>query len=348
MQLKPTTGTHIWIKDITEQDKVRGCYLVKAKNAGTTRKGDPFLSLVLADRSGEIEAKVWEGADELSPLFHEGDIVEVEGYANSYRERVQITVSALEVSNKDIEPGILLESAPAPISEMMKSLREIMKDLTNVNLKALIDRFLSDRKFISQFENAPAAKSFHHSYVGGLLEHTLSVCQMAVQVAEHYPQLDRDLLITAAFLHDIGKIKEFKFDNTINYSDEGRLLGHLVLGAGMLDDKLSELKSFPQDLAVRLKHLILSHHGQYEFGSPKRPKFLEAFALYFIDDLDAKMNGLSRFMEKDRKDGAWTDYNRMFERFFLKGQILPSEEDSDNRDVTDERQATLFTQNNDS
>ena len=334
---------HFWIKDIREEDSVRGCYLAKEKKVGTTRRREPFISLTLADRTGEIEAKVWERAEELSALFHEGDILEVEGHAGSYRGQIQITLSGLKLAKGEVDPDIFLESTLCDPSEMVKSLRDILREVKGVHLRTLNDRFLNDRDFVSQFKKAPAAKNFHHNYLGGLLEHTLSVCRMTKQVAEHYPRLDSDLLLTAAFLHDIGKIKELGFHLRINYTDEGRLLGHVMLSVTMVEEKLGEVKNFPRDLAVRLKHLILSHHGQYEFGSPKRPKFLEAFALHLVDDLDAKINGLGRFMEKDRQEGAWTDFNRLFERYFLKGEILPVERESDDRGGTVESQQTLFS-----
>jgi len=337
-------GSHVWLKDITENEKVSGCYLVKEKKAGTTRKGDPFLSLVLADRTGEIEARIWEGADELSPLFFEGDIVQIEGHSSSYKGKLQITLSNLDVPQLDVDPAVFLESSTYDSSEMMKDLREILRRVKNAHLRRLIDRFMGDSDFISGFEKAPAAKNFHHNYLGGLLEHTLSVCRMAINVSKHYPQLDRDLLLTAAFLHDIGKIEELRFDLRFDYTDRGRLIGHVVLGVIMLDKKLDELKKFPKDLAARLKHMILSHHGEYEFGSPKKPKFLEAFALHLIDDLDAKINGLGRFMDKDQQEGAWTDFNRLFERYFLKGTLAPSlEEKSEESRETDGKQGTLFS-----
>jgi len=336
-------GSHLWIKDITENEKVTGSYLVKEKKAGTTRKGDPFLSLVLADRTGEIEARIWEGADALSPLFFEGDIVQVEGHSSSYRGKLQITLTNLEVSKSDMDPAVFLESATDDPSEMMRSLRKILRKVKNTHLRGLIDRFLGDAEFVSGFKKAPAAKNFHHNYLGGLLEHTLSVCRMALHAAEHYPQLDGDLLLTAAFLHDIGKTEELKFDLHIDYTDQGRLIGHVVLGVTMLDKKLGKLKEFPEDLAIRLKHLILSHHGQYEFGSPKRPKFLEAFALHLMDDLDAKISGLGRFMDKDQQEGAWTDFNRLFERYFLKGvmDMSPQEKTGEEKKI-DKSQGTLF------
>jgi len=333
---------HVWIRDIKEEDDIAGCYLVKQKRLGTTRVGKPFINLVLADRTGDLEAKVWERAEEFSSLFQDGDVIDVKGRAGSYRGQIQISIFHIEATKGEIDPSIFLESTSEDISEMMKSLRETLKSVKNNHLKALNDRFLTDRNFISHLKKAPAAKNFHHSYLGGLLEHTLSVCQMAEQAADHYPQLDRDMLLTAAFLHDIGKIREFGYHLNIDYTDEGRLLGHLSLGVAMVDEKLAELKNFPQELALRLKHMILSHHGEHEFGSPKRPKFLEAFALHLLDDLDAKINGLGRFMEKDRREGAWTDFNRLFDRHFLKGKIV-SEEASVEKDEIADRQRSLFS-----
>ncbi|MBW1862391.1 MAG: CRISPR-associated endonuclease Cas3'' [Deltaproteobacteria bacterium] len=334
--------SHPWINEIKEDDPVRGLYLAKVKRMGLTRKGDPFLSITLADRTGVIEARVWERAEELSSLFSEGDILDVEGYACSYRDQIQFILSSLKASKDGADPTLFLETTTRDVTEMMSSLRAILKETKDSYLKALVDSFLSDQHFTSLFKNAPAAKNFHHSYIGGLLEHTLSVCQMTKAVAEHYPELDSELLLTAAFLHDIGKVRELKFDYHIDYTDEGRLLGHITLGVAMVDEKLAGVKNFPQELALRLKHLILSHHGQYEFGSPKRPKFLEAFALHLIDDMDAKMNGLGRFMVKDRHKGAWTEFNRLFERYFLKGKISIVEEKTDHPPGVDEKQNLLF------
>jgi len=335
--------THLWINEIQEEERVSGCYLVKEKRVLKTRNGKSFLGLTLADRTGEIPAKVWDRAEALSSLFQQGDIIHVDGHAGSYRDQIQITVSGLNPLKEKPDPEIFLESTPEDPSEMMRSLREILRGVQDVNLKNLLDSFLADRKFVARFKKAPAAKSFHHSYLGGLLEHTLSVCQMAIQVAAHYPQLNRDLLITSAFLHDIGKIKELGYDLQIDYTDEGRLVGHVVLSTAMVDEKLRGLNAFPEPLAIRLKHLILSHHGHYDFGSPKEPKFLEAFALNLIDDLDAKINGLSRFMERDRHEGVWTEFNRMFGKYFLKGKIQPIQKAPEKSKQTENRQRTLFS-----
>ncbi len=333
---------HIWVKDIRVDNPVRGIYLVRNKKLGQTKRGDPFLSLTLSDRTGDVESRVWERAEEFHSVFKEGDIIEVEGNAGSYRNEIQLTLSDLRIYEGEFDSSIFLESTTGDIKEMMGSLRVIMKEIEDTHLKALTERFFADHLFIEQFKKAPAAKNFHHNYIGGLLEHTLSVCKMSLAVAGQYPGLDRDLLITAAFLHDIGKIREFKCDRGIDYTDEGRLIGHLIAGVAMVDEKLAQIRHFPAGKALRLKHLIISHHGQYEFGSPKRPKFLEAFALHLIDDLDAKMNGLGRYMEKDRQEGAWTDYNRMFERYLLKN-LIPEDEGVKESHPSDNGQKALFT-----
>lgn len=333
---------HLWVKDIKVDDHVRGHYLAKEKRVGLTKKGDPFLRIALTDRTGEIEARMWERAEKFSSMFAEGDILEVVGYASSFRGQIQVTLSSLKVAEDGGDPTLFLETTSKDVSKMMTSLRATLRQIKNPHLKILIDAFLTDREFIAALKKAPAAKTFHHSYLGGLLEHTYSVCEMSKAVAEHYPELDRDLLLAGAFLHDIGKIRELRFENIIDYTDEGRLLGHLSLGVSMVDEKLSAIKDFPQGLALRLKHLILSHHGQHEFGSPKRPKFLEAFALHLIDDLDAKMNGLRRFMEKDRQKGAWTDFNRLFERYFLKEGFSAEPRGRDAIPDEEEKQEVLF------
>jgi 3'-5' exoribonuclease len=338
------SSAHIWVKSIKEDDQVRGQYLVKVKRMGSTRKGDPFLTIILCDRTGELEAKVWERAEDFSRLFNEGDILEIEGYASSYRGQLQLTLSDLRAVEGIEEPGLFLEVTTKDVTKMTGELREILRGIEHPQTRALVDRFLGDRHFMSLFKKAPAAKSFHHSYIGGLLEHTLSVCRMARIISDHYPDLDRDLLLAGAFLHDVGKVKELGFGGLIEYTDEGRLLGHLTLGVSMVDEKLSLLPGFPEEISLRLKHLILSHHGEYVFGSPKRPKFLEAFALHLIDDLDAKMNGLKRFMDRDRQEGNWTEFNRLFERYFLKGGIRTvAEEKEETSPPDDQVQQGLFS-----
>ncbi len=334
---------HVWVEKIEAESRVSGCYLVKKKKLSTTRNGNPFLSLTLADKTGELPAKVWNKAEALSALFREGEVIEIAGQTATYQGQVQLTVSQLRPSSETPDPGIFVETSPFDTPEMMRSLRTILNQVKDIHLKALMDGFWKDQKFMDLFKHAPAAKNFHHSYLGGLLEHTLSVCRLAAQASDHYPSLNKDLLVTGAFLHDMGKTQEFSWDMSINYTDEGRLVGHLVLGVTLVDEKLRSLQDFPKELAVRLRHLILSHHGQYDFGSPKEPKFLEAFALHLLDDLDAKINGLNRFMQRDRQEGAWTDFNRMFRKYFLKSAIPAALETVEKIETNDNRQGTLFS-----
>jgi len=310
---------HLWIKDIKENAKIEGNYLVKNKSIGQTRQGNSFLTLTLGDKTGTIEARVWDRVEEISTHCKEGNIVTIAGQANTYRNQIQIQIHELKQNKSPADPTIFQESSPKDIPHMLSDLKTLANQIQNRHLRTLIDSFMADHHFVTQFKKAPAAKNFHHSYLGGLLEHTLSVSQMAVRVSEHYPDLDCDLLLSGAILHDIGKIEELTFEPTIEYSNKGRLLGHIVLGVVMVEEKLKPLKDFPSELALRLKHLILSHHGEFDFGSPKRPKFLEAFALHLIDDMDAKIHGLSRLLKDDRQEGSWTAFNKLLQRYFYKG-----------------------------
>jgi 3'-5' exoribonuclease len=310
---------HLWIKDITEDSKIKGNYLVKNKSIGQTRQGNSFLTLTLGDKTGTIEARVWDRVEEISTKFKEGNIVTINGQANTYRNQIQIQIHELKQNKSAIDPAIFQESSPKDIPNMLSDLKKLASQIQNRHLRTLIDSFMADHHFVTRFKKAPAAKHFHHSYLGGLLEHTLSVSQMAVLVGEHYPDLDSDLLLSGAILHDIGKIEELTYEPNIEYSNEGRLLGHIVLGVMMVEEKLKSQKDFPSELALRLKHLILSHHGEFDFGSPKRPKFLDAFALHLIDDMDAKIHGLSRLLKDDRQEGSWTAFNKLLQRYFFKG-----------------------------
>jgi 3'-5' exoribonuclease len=324
---------HNWIKDIKENDTVNGDYLVTNKTLGQTRQGNAFLTLTLADKTGAIEARVWDNVEQLSSQFKERDVVTVVGQANTYRNQIQIQIQGLKRNPSPVDTTVFLDSTPQDTGRMLSELKKLTHQIENRHLKTLIDSFMADHRFVSGLKKAPAAKYFHHAYLGGLLEHTLSVAHIALEVSEHYPDLDRDLLLAGAVLHDIGKMEELTYDLGIDYSDRGRLLGHIVLGVLMVEEKLKISKDFPPELATRLKHLILSHHGEFEFGSPKRPKFLEAFALHLIDDLDAKMIGLSKLLKDDRQEGSWTAFNQLFQRYFFKGSAT-AEADKRHEDIS--------------
>ena len=319
----------IWIRDIKVDTWVKESYLVKSKRSMLTKKGDPYLSMILSDKTGQIEARVWDRVEELSAQFKEGDVIHIEGYVTYFKDSIQLNIKEIRPHKGKIDPSVFLESTSQDISQMMKELEDILGQIKNPYLQFIIDEFLKDSDFMTSFKRAPAGKNLHHPYLGGLLEHTLNVMKMCTQISELYPFLDRELLLCGAFLHDIGKIKEYQYDLHFDYTHEGRLLGHLILGISMLEEKIRYIDKIPKDLILRLKHLILSHHGEYEFGSPKRPKILEAVVLHLVDEIDAKINGIYRFFETDGNEGLWTGFSRVYDRFFLKG-IIPDEDDLKN------------------
>lgn len=312
---------NVFVRDIRQGDKVSEVFLVAEKNMAFSQKGAPYLSLKLKDRTGEVDGKVWDHAPEWDQAFKKGDFVQVNARAVSYRDAVQLNVLGLKkLDESEVDPMDFLPSSAGDPEEMFAELMGFVDRVTTPHLKALLMAFFRDEALVGRFKRAPAAKSFHHNTIGGLLEHTLSVTRLLERAADHYPGADRDLLITGGILHDIGKVHEFSYDRMVEYTDAGRLVGHIVMGVEMLDARLAELPDFPEQAAMALRHLILSHHGVLEFGSPKRPKTLEALIVHHMDDLDAKVNALQTFIESSPdEDSGWTPYHRLLERYIYKG-----------------------------
>lgn len=307
------------IKDIGENDTVEGLFLVKAINRAETRTGSPYLSLTVMDASGEMAGRVWDNADQLIAACPAGGIVRLSGQAQSFKNVLQLKINNLTaIPTDEVDIADFLPSAPGDINVMATELRKVIKSVDNPFLRELLLAFFQNRSFMDQFKKAPAAKNMHHAYIGGLLEHTLAVTRLAESTSQLYPTIDRSLLIAGTMLHDIGKMEEFSLSShPFDYTDSGRLMGHLVLGVEMIQKRIDTILHFPDDLALRLKHLILSHHGRHEFGSPAVPMMLEAFVLNFIDDLDSKINYINRLSEQAQsEDYQWTDYQRVMERFF--------------------------------
>jgi 3'-5' exoribonuclease len=311
----------IYIKDIRPGDKVLDSFLVAEKNLAFSQKGSPYLNLRLKDRTGEVEGKIWENADEWDKKFKKGDVIQVQSRAVSFKNTLQLSIHDVEkLDEADINPADFFPSAGRDIEEMFTELMSYVGEMETPYLKSLLESFFRDEAIATLFKKASAAKTFHHVYIGGLLEHTLSVVRLLEQVADHYNGIDRDMLITGGLLHDIGKIYEFSYDRIIDYSDEGRLVGHIVIGVEMLDKKIATINDFPDLAAMELRHLLLSHHGTQEFGSPKRPKTLEALIVHHIDDLDAKVNAFQTYIDESPDDDSkWTPFHRLFERFIYKG-----------------------------
>jgi len=313
----------IYIQNIKQGDKIASLFLVGEKNMAHSQKGSAYLNVRLKDKSGEVDAKVWDNAIEMDKLFKKGDVVYLEGRVQVYRNALQVSIVNLQpCAPGEFNPSDFLPVSKLDTDAMFKDMLAYVDKIKSEPIRALLNAFFREEKTAELFRRAPAAKGFHHLYLGGLLEHTLSVVRLLDRAADHYPQLNRDLLLAGGILHDIGKIYEFSYDSLIEYSDEGRMIGHLVMGVEMINRKIEAIPDFPRQLALELRHIILSHHGEFEFGSPKRPKTREALVIHFMDDMDAKLNAFDSFIANDAtgSDSDWTSFNRFFERYLYKGK----------------------------
>jgi 3'-5' exoribonuclease len=292
---------------------------VKEKNLSTDKKGHCFLSVTLSDNTGKVDARVWDQAEETSELFEVDDFVFVKGTVQKFQNRNQIVIHNLEVMNpSSVQISDFLPTTTNDIDRMFSDLMGISQEIRNPFLKDLVLNTLTDNEIQPLFKKCPAAKSVHHAYIGGLLEHTLSICNVMKLISQNYKELDLDLLIFGAIFHDIGKVWELSFDTHIGYTDVGRLVGHIPLGSELIDRKVKEIPNFPVELKHVCKHLVLSHHGKLEFGSPKRPKFLEAMVVGMIDELDSRINSMMTYMNSQmgHADQKWSSYNNMYDRYF--------------------------------
>jgi 3'-5' exoribonuclease len=310
-----------FITDIKAGDSIDDIFVLSEKILAQKKDGNNFLNVTLSDKTGTIKGVVWDNVDQITAGVTSGDFVDIKGNANEYKGALQLVIKKMEAFSADeIDPADFLPMTPRNIESMFERLLKITASVNTPYLKQIIQAFLNDEKFVREFKIAPAAKKMHHAYIGGLLEHTLSMASLADKIAGHYSGIDRDLLIAGAVLHDIGKTREFEYQFKIDYSDQGRLLNHIVIGIEMIDEKLPEIKDFPEDQMVLLKHMVVSHHGTREFGSPEPPKTIEAVILNYIDEIDSKVNGIRDFMAKEDPNEPWTSYHRLLERHFYKGK----------------------------
>lgn len=307
-----------YVADIKERDLVEAPFLVTDKVLVTAKTGTRYIKVRLRDRTGEIEGRIWEEVEERGNLFERGDFVMVKAEAVQYQGRLQLNVLELRVCS---EEEITLEDfVPPPRrdpGEMLQELKELASEIGDPYLRRLVMAFLRDEAFLQDFLRAPASRTLHHARLGGLLEHTLSVAKLVEKLRGHYEGVDWDLLMAGAILHDVGKVRELRGGPAFEYTSDGKLLGHIVLGVEMVSKKIEAIEGFPEERAMLLKHLIISHHGRYEWGSPKRPKTIEAELLHRLDDLDAKVEGILEWIGKG--EGRWTEFHRGFERAFWRG-----------------------------
>lgn len=310
-----------FINEIKLGDFVDDIFVLSEKFLSQKRDGNNFLNVTLADKTGTVKGVVWDNVDQISAGVSSGDFVHIRGSVNEYREAFQLVIKNMEKCSADvINPSDFLPTTSRDIDSMFARLLRITASIENAYFKKLIEAFWNDKEFVHKFKTAPAAKKMHHAYIGGLLEHTLSMVSLADKVAGHYSGIDRDLLLAGATLHDIGKIKEFEYQFSIDYSDAGRLLSHIVMGIEMIDAKLAGIEDFPKDQMLLLKHMIVSHHGAQEFGSPEPPKTIEAVILNYIDELDSKVKGIRDFIAAEDPNETWTSFHRILGRHFYKGK----------------------------
>lgn len=316
---QPATEPRSWIKDLRPGDEVDEAYAVRSREVRQRRSGGPYLALVLADRSGEVAALAWENVDRIGDLCEPGRIVRIGGQVQRYNQRLQLVVRRA-ASADDVDPGgdLFIRSSRMPVAVLWQALEEQIEGIADPHLKQLLFRVYADPDVREKFRIAPAARSLHHAYRSGLLEHTVSMCRAGRALASHY-ELDEDLVVAGCLVHDLGKIWELEAGASIEYTDDGRLLGHIPMTAAYLDRRIDELPEFPAETRRQLLHIVLSHHGEYEYGSPRRPKFPEALLVHVVDNLDSKLAGMLEAIHGDcAPDAAWTPYSRILERFVYR------------------------------
>jgi len=310
-----------YVADLSEGQQIADLFLVRQKSLRTTRKGNPYLSLTLGDKSGEIEARMWDGAEQAGKTFAANDFVYVEGDAQEYQGAVQLTVRSLRrVDPAEVDASDYLPAVDADVEVLLAELKDLCLSVSDRHIRKLMRLFFEDEAFVSDLKRAPAAKAMHHVYIGGLLQHTLSMVMLARQIADHYTCLDGDVLIAGALIHDMGKILEFEYTTGFDYSDEGRMVGHLLQGLRMLDEKLALIEDFPAETAMHLRHIIASHHGLPEYGSPRTPQTPEAVVLHHLDNLDAKVWAYVSTIEADSdQPGDFTRFHQPLGVHIYKG-----------------------------
>ena len=298
----------IYIADLANFDEGRlfdGFFIVLAKQQRTTKPNKPYLNLILGDKTGQLEGRVWEPGDpRIAREFDKGDIVKARGSASRFDDRLQMKIDQLRLATTgEVDKSDLLPSTTYDVADLWRQLLGFVESFTNPDLKLLLTTLLDDPVLAQAYREAPAAKQLHHAWLGGLLEHVISLLTLADRVAPHYPILDRDLLLTGVILHDIGKLRELSWEIGFEYTVEGVLLGHIQMGVALAEKTIDSLPGFPPKLRLLVLHMILSHHGKLEFGSPKLPMIPEALALSFLDDLDAKMQAVQGEFDKCIREG---------------------------------------------
>jgi len=311
-----------FIKDLQDNERVIEHYLCKKKELRESKVGKNFLSLKLQDKTGALEAKVWEITKDIQP-FEEGDVIKVDGTLGSYNNEPQLKVFKLRRSTEgEYDMTDFIPTSQKDLGEMFAAISTMIKSVKNPHIKALLENIFKDEARMELFKSHSAAMHMHHSYMGGLLEHTLSVAETCVFLGARYKYVNQDLLLAGALLHDIGKIYELSALPQNEYTDDGQMLGHIIIGVEMVGAEIAKIEKFPHQLASLIKHCIIAHHGEYEFGSPKIPAIPEAMIIHFADNIDAKLTTFAEIYDKDTSPGQWTAFQKSLGRYVRKpGQV---------------------------
>jgi 3'-5' exoribonuclease len=315
-----------FVTDLNSEQSITTFFLVHEKEIRNTREGKPYLRLELGDRSGTIEARMWDQFDVAAKDISRDDFVKVNARVEIYRNRPQLALLQLRLAKpEEVDLADFLAHTKEDVNKLYAQLLEFAGSIGNPWLKKLVAGIISDPGIAAKYKRAPAAKVMHHAYLGGLLEHVISLCGLAKQIAAHYPELDVDLLLTAAILHDVGKLEELCFERAIGYTVEGQLLGHIMMEFETVSKAMDAIEGFPANLKTVVQHLLISHHGQYEFGSPKLPMIREAMAFHYMDDLDSKLAAARAALALDSGEPEWSAYSGALSRKFLRlDQFLKS------------------------
>jgi 3'-5' exoribonuclease len=309
-----------YVTDLEPNKVITSSFLVQSKEIRQKKSGEFYLSLMLGDRTGELDAKMWDNVADVLDAFDRDDFILVKGMVQVFHNRPQMTIHKLRLMHEsEVDYTDYFPASKRDPEEMWREIQGIVAGIGNPHLRGLLEAMFRDEDVARRYKRAPAAKSIHHAFLGGLIEHVLSLCGLARVVASRYPGVDLDLLLTGVLLHDIGKIYELNYERGFSYSNEGQLIGHISIAMRMIGDKLHSLPGFPPLLRSLVEHMILSHHGRLEFGSPKVPQFPEALLLHHLDDLDSKMECMRGLLEHDRQvEGCFTSYSGSLERTVLK------------------------------
>jgi len=309
----------LFIKDLKPKETVRTSFLVKSKDLFHSKNGKPYLAILLSDSTGDLEGRVWDKAEELSTTFAEGDIVAVGGKLHVFQNRNQLVIDhLLSLPAEVAKVEDYLPKGNGDTEALYQKLLEIFESLENPWVKELGLKLLNDPEIAPRYKVCPAAKTIHHAFIGGLLTHSLQLCHLIDAVLPLYPGVDRSVMMFGAAFHDFGKIFELSYQGKFGYTDEGRLVGHIAIGVVLIDRKIQEIPHFPGELDLHLKHLILSHHGKLEHGSPKRPHTLEAELLHQLDHMDSRINSIQTFMKAENNNSRWSGYHKTYDQYYFK------------------------------